>query len=109
MYDRVVVYYPSGLEWFFAYSNKGCVYRFDLWAARASHPRSVVVFWAKSVGYGCLLTIFAHDVSSVRRFDRPLDSLPLQPPHSANRHDARCRGAGADRVGGKIMSCQFEA
>ena len=24
--------------------------------------------------------------------------LPFQPPHSANRHDARCRGAGVDRV-----------
>ena len=23
----------------------------------------------------------------------------FQPPHSANRHDAGCRGAGADRVG----------
>jgi hypothetical protein len=23
VYDRVVVYYPSGLEWFIAYSNKG--------------------------------------------------------------------------------------
>ena len=29
----------------------------------------------------------------------PLDtsSMAFQPPHSANRHDAGCRGAGADR------------
>ena len=25
-------------------------------------------------------------------------SLAFQPPHSANRHDAGCRGAGADRL-----------
>ena len=27
---------------------------------------------------------------------RPLATLAFQPPHSANRHDAGCRGAGAD-------------
>ena len=33
----------------------------------------------------------------------PLASLALQPPHSANRHDADCRGAGDGRVGGKKL------
>ena len=28
----------------------------------------------------------------------PLAPLAFHPPHSANRHDAGCRGAGADRV-----------
>ena len=33
---------------------------------------------------------------------RTLDFLPFQPPHSANRHDADSRGAGADRVVEKL-------
>ena len=38
---------------------------------------------------------------------RPLDTptpMAFQPPHSANRHDAGCRGAGPDRRRVKMTS-----
>src|SRR5436853_3132794 len=30
-------------------------------------------------------------------------SLAIRSPHSSNRHDAGCRGAGGDRVGGEVV------
>ena len=43
----------------------------------------------------------------VYRDSGDLQCSPLQPPHSANRHDAGCRGAGADRVGGPEDKLRF--
>ena len=39
VYDRVVVHYPSGLEWFIAYSNKG-VYIVSTYGLLAPHLQS---------------------------------------------------------------------
>ena len=56
------------------------------------------MFWANSTGNGDLLAILANGISSVRLFDGSLDSPSILPPHVPNRHEARCRCAGTDRV-----------
>jgi hypothetical protein len=43
VYDRIVVHYPSGLEWFIAYSNKG-VYIVSTYALLAPHAN--VQWWS---------------------------------------------------------------
>ena len=34
--------------------------------------------------------------------------LAIQPPHSANRHDADCRAVGRGDLGGKIIATTYE-
>jgi hypothetical protein len=52
-----------------------------------------VVCWGRRLGSA----ILAFHLANRRIRDRPLASLSIQPPHSANRHDAHCCRPGADR------------
>ena len=61
-------------------------------ANRAVYAQPILL--AAHVGGTHLVRCFFYRESSCRA----LDMLGIQPPHSANRHDARNRGARADRV-----------
>ena len=65
-------------------------------------PLNLTSIWQTDHQFHCLVLVVA--ISTARRLPlATLAPLAIQPPHSANRHDAGCRGAGADRVGGQKL------